>query len=107
MSQTGRHLIRKIIRARTHATLAVVAGNTLMVLTSTVATAQAYPNRPVRIVIPFTPASAMDHIVRTMSDRMSAVLGQPIIALISSPVGRTATSEPNSSGTSPRTDTRY
>jgi tripartite-type tricarboxylate transporter receptor subunit TctC len=43
------------------------------------ATAQQYPMRAVRVVVPFTPGSTTDIIARTVTERLSASLGQPVI----------------------------
>jgi tripartite-type tricarboxylate transporter receptor subunit TctC len=43
------------------------------------ATAQQYPTRPVRMVIPFTVGSAADIIARAMEPQMKERLGQPIV----------------------------
>ncbi|HRO61173.1 MAG TPA: tripartite tricarboxylate transporter substrate binding protein [Burkholderiaceae bacterium] len=41
--------------------------------------AQQYPERPIRWVVPFPPGGAMDNIARTLGDSMSASLGQPFV----------------------------
>jgi tripartite-type tricarboxylate transporter receptor subunit TctC len=41
--------------------------------------AQAYPNRPIRMVVPFPAGGPTDGIARIISDRLGAVLGQTII----------------------------
>lgn len=38
-----------------------------------------YPNRPVRIVVPFAPGGGGDFIVRTWSERLAQVLKQPVV----------------------------
>jgi len=43
------------------------------------ADAQAYPNRPIRIVIGFAPGTATDNLARPLAELMSADLKQPII----------------------------
>ncbi len=44
-----------------------------------VAHAQAYPNRPIRMVVPFPPGGPTDGMARIISDRLGAVLGQSIV----------------------------
>ena len=44
-----------------------------------VATAQDYPQKPVRIVIPFTAGGAMDNIIRTLGPSLERDLGQTVI----------------------------
>ena len=48
-------------------------------LSAAVCAAQDYPNRPVRIVVPFAAGGGGDFIVRSWSDRLSAVLKQPVV----------------------------
>src|SRR5438067_2089217 len=44
-----------------------------------VATAQAYPSRPVRLVIPFPPGGAFDAVGRPMADKMKPLLGTVVV----------------------------
>ena len=43
------------------------------------AAAQAYPNRPVKIIVPATTGGAIDVIARVLADKMTASLGQPVV----------------------------
>jgi tripartite-type tricarboxylate transporter receptor subunit TctC len=43
------------------------------------ASAQAYPSRPIKVVVPFPPGGPTDGMARIISDRLGAVLGQPIV----------------------------
>src|SRR5262245_23512600 len=48
-------------------------------LVSGAVAAQPYPNRTVRIVVPATPGGAIDLIARTLAEKMTASLGQPVV----------------------------
>ncbi len=43
------------------------------------AAAQAYPNRPVRLIVPFAAGGAVDVLARLMGGKLSEQLGQPVI----------------------------
>jgi tripartite-type tricarboxylate transporter receptor subunit TctC len=43
------------------------------------ALAQAYPNRPIRLVIPWPPGQATDLAARIVADKLSQQLGQPVV----------------------------
>ena len=44
-----------------------------------VAQAQAYPNKPIKLIVGFTPGGAADFTGRAVGDALSKVLGQPVI----------------------------
>jgi tripartite-type tricarboxylate transporter receptor subunit TctC len=48
-------------------------------LCAAAAHAQPYPNKPIRAVVPFAAGSATDQIGRAFAEKMSALLGQPVI----------------------------
>jgi tripartite-type tricarboxylate transporter receptor subunit TctC len=48
-------------------------------LAATAATAQTYPSRPIRFIVPFAAGSAPDHIARTFGEHMQKSLGQTIV----------------------------
>ena len=48
-------------------------------LAAAAATAQPYPSRPVKIVVPATTGGAIDLIARTLADKISGPLGQPVV----------------------------
>jgi tripartite-type tricarboxylate transporter receptor subunit TctC len=43
------------------------------------AAAQDYPNKPIRIIVPFPPGGGMDGVARPLAEKMSALLGQPMV----------------------------
>src|SRR6266850_2960478 len=43
------------------------------------ASAQPYPSRPVKIVVPATPGGAIDLIARTLGEKLTPSLGQPVV----------------------------
>ena len=43
------------------------------------ACAQAYPARPIRIVVPYPPGGTSDILARSVGDKLGAALGQPIV----------------------------
>jgi len=43
------------------------------------ASAQSYPTKPIKIIVPFTPGSATDVMGRIVSERLNAAWGQPVI----------------------------
>jgi tripartite-type tricarboxylate transporter receptor subunit TctC len=59
--------------------LSAVAALGCTVLAAGRASAQAYPNRPVKIVIPFAPGGPTEFILRLIADRLTTALGQAFI----------------------------
>jgi len=51
----------------------------LVTVTALPCGAQRYPERPIRIVVPYAPGGATDLAVRFVADKMSAALGQQIV----------------------------
>jgi tripartite-type tricarboxylate transporter receptor subunit TctC len=43
------------------------------------AMAQAYPNRPIKIIVPYTPGDGPDVIARLIGNKISERLGQPVL----------------------------
>jgi tripartite-type tricarboxylate transporter receptor subunit TctC len=43
------------------------------------ASAQAYPNRPIRMIVPFTPGTGIDILARTVGQKLGERLGQPVV----------------------------
>src|SRR5947207_15967835 len=51
----------------------------LITLVSGYAAAQTWPSRPVKIVVPATTGGAIDLIARSLAEKMSGPLGQPVV----------------------------
>lgn len=56
-----------------------VATGTALAATSRPAWAQAYPSRPVRLVVAFVPGGATDTLARQISEDLKQALGQPVV----------------------------
>jgi len=59
--------------------LQLAAGAITLPVISGIAQAQAYPTRPVRLVIPFPPGGAFDFVGRPWADKMKPLLGTVVI----------------------------
>ena len=66
-----RHFVRQLCRV---ALLSCFLG-----VTASAALAQAYPNKPIKAIVPFAAGSATDQIGRAFAQKMSEVLGQTIV----------------------------
>jgi tripartite-type tricarboxylate transporter receptor subunit TctC len=61
------------------ALLIAAAALGLTALTAAPSTAQTYPNRPVKIVVPFAPGGPTEFIIRLIADRLTAMMGQAFV----------------------------
>ncbi|MDB5807532.1 MAG: hypothetical protein JWN73_4854 [Betaproteobacteria bacterium] len=59
--------------------LCVVAGAALSILPSAHAQPAAYPDRPVKLIVPYPAGISPDVVARLVSDRLSTALGTPVI----------------------------
>ena len=59
--------------------LHLAAGALALPAVSRIASAQAYPTRPITMVVPFAAGGPTDTITRIVSERMRASLGQTVI----------------------------
>jgi tripartite-type tricarboxylate transporter receptor subunit TctC len=65
-------------RSKTSLLVAAVSGVILFAFTAT-ATAQSYPNRPIRFVVPFAPGGSTDTLARTIGQKLTDALQQQVI----------------------------
>jgi tripartite-type tricarboxylate transporter receptor subunit TctC len=68
--------MKKEQRGKTMRLLIAAAG---LALAATTARAETWPEKPVHIIVAFTPGSATDVMARSVSNELSARLGQPVI----------------------------
>ena len=66
------------LRLALSSALAVAAALAFGALTG--AQAQNYPNKPVRLVLPYAPGGIIDYVGRTLAQKLSENLGQPVVA---------------------------
>ena len=59
--------------------LAAIAAMGLGSVTSSTAAAQAYPSRPIKIIVPFLAGGAVDIVARQLGQQLSGLLGQPVV----------------------------
>ena len=51
----------------------------LLIFISGIVSAQTYPSRPLKVIVPQPPGGGFDLVARTLSEPLSALLGQPVI----------------------------
>src|SRR6266536_6365750 len=59
--------------------LHLAAGAAALPVVSRIASAQAYPSRPVRLIVPFAPAGSTDILARLIGQWLSERLGQQFV----------------------------
>jgi len=59
--------------------LQMAAGAAALPAMSRVARAQAYPTRPITLIVPFAAGGPNDRIARIIAERMRVLLGQPVM----------------------------
>jgi tripartite-type tricarboxylate transporter receptor subunit TctC len=73
-------MIRRTPRVRLHAALAAFAATlAAMLAAAPPAAAQAFPSKPIRLVVPFPAGSATDGIARVFGASVSQAIGQPVL----------------------------
>src|SRR6476661_2543978 len=73
---TQRHAAMKLLRRKF---LHVVAGAVTLPVVPGVVGAQAYPTKPIRLVVPFPPGGAFDFVGRPLADKMKPLIGAVVI----------------------------
>jgi tripartite-type tricarboxylate transporter receptor subunit TctC len=68
----GQRMLRLLL------TGALIAGGMLGAEGS--AQAQAYPTKPIKLVLPYAPGGIIDYVGRTLAQKLTQVLGQPVVA---------------------------
>jgi tripartite-type tricarboxylate transporter receptor subunit TctC len=66
---------RKLAMRRTFAVLGIMCG----LLVAAPALSETYPDRPVKLVVPFPPGSSTDQIARLIGNKLQQALGQPFV----------------------------
>ena len=69
--------------------LTVSAAALALTLTGSLATAAGFPEKPITMLIGFNPGGAVDTTGRVIADKMSKILGQPVVAVTKSGGGGT------------------
>jgi tripartite-type tricarboxylate transporter receptor subunit TctC len=59
---------------------ALLLAPALVALSATAVLAQAYPNKPIRLVLPYAPGGIIDYVGRTLATHLSEPLGQTVVA---------------------------
>jgi tripartite-type tricarboxylate transporter receptor subunit TctC len=57
----------------------IIGAMTSLVLLSTAAFAQSYPNRPIRLVLPYNPGGIVDYVGRALGQHLGEALGQTVV----------------------------
>jgi len=57
----------------------IIGAAITLVLLSSAVLAQTYPNRPIRLILPYNPGGAIDFVGRALGQHLGEALGQPVV----------------------------
>lgn len=58
----------------------LAVGAAALVFGAIAAQAQTYPDKPIRLILPYAPGGIIDYVGRTLAQRLGETIGQPVIA---------------------------
>src|SRR5213076_1671711 len=73
---SGRRRHGRVVRSSMKMRLPAVL---LFAFAATSAAAQTYPAKPIRFVVPFAPGGGSDLVARTVAQKITEALGQPVV----------------------------
>src|SRR5690349_11693832 len=47
---------------------------------ASLANAQTYPSKPIKLVLPYAPGGIIDYVGRTLAQKLTEIVGQPVVA---------------------------